>query len=152
MAKYAEKTTVSSEQSRTEIERTLKRYGATGFMYGWESSRAIIAFRAHNRMVRFELPMPDPDSPEFTHTPARRNRRSKDQQSIAYEQAVRQRWRALALAIKAKLEAVESGITDFESEFLAHIMLPDGSTVGTWARPQLEAAYERNQMPPMLPS
>lgn len=151
MSKYAEKTTVSSEQSRVEIERTLKRYGATGFMYGWESNRAIIAFRAHNRMVRFELPMPDPDSHEFTRTPTRGTRRSQAKQTAAYEQAVRQRWRALALAIKAKLEAVDCGITDFESEFLAHILLPDGSTVGGWIQPQLEAAYERNQMPPMLP-
>lgn len=152
MSKYAEKTTVSSDQSRVEVERILKRYGATGFMYGWEANRAIVAFRAHNRMVRFEVSIPDPESRQFTHTPGRNRVRTKDQQAAAYEQAVRQRWRALALVIKAKLEAIESGITDFESEFLAHILLPDGTTVGGWAKPQLEAAYERNQMPPMLPS
>lgn len=152
MSKYAEKTTVSSDQSRVEIERILKRYGATGFMYGWEANRAIVAFRAHHRMVRFDISMPDPENRQFTHTPGRNRVRTKDQQVTAYEQAVRQRWRALALVIKAKLEAIESGITDFESEFLAHILLPDGTTVGRWAKPQLEAAYERNQMPPMLPS
>ena len=41
----------------------------------------------------------------------------------------RQRWRALNLAIKAKLEAVESGIVTFDQEFLAHIVGPSGQTV-----------------------
>ncbi|MCF7821873.1 MAG: hypothetical protein K9M17_05480 [Mariprofundaceae bacterium] len=63
----------------------------------------------------------------------------------------RQAWRALNLVVKAKLEAVESGITTFEDEFLAHIMLPDGSTVGHLMRPQLEAAYDSGSMPKGLP-
>lgn len=31
---YAENTSVSSEKSRAEIERTLQKYGADQFMYG----------------------------------------------------------------------------------------------------------------------
>lgn len=57
----------------------------------------------------------------------------------------------LALVIKAKLEAVAAGITSFEDEFLAHIMLPSGGTVGEWARPQLEVAYSTGAMPALLP-
>ena len=89
---------------------------------------------------------------EFTHTPARNTRRSEAQVGAAYEQAVRQRWRALALVIKAKLEAVETGITSFEEEFLAHIVLPSGQTVGAWMVPQVEKAYVNGAMPPMLPA
>jgi hypothetical protein len=37
------------------------------------------------------------------------------------------------------------------SPFLAHIVLPDGSTVGDWAAPQLALAYERSEMPALLP-
>jgi len=33
MAKYAQSTRVPIEQTRTEIERVLVRYGATGFAY-----------------------------------------------------------------------------------------------------------------------
>jgi hypothetical protein len=44
--------------------------------------------------------------------------------------------------VKAKLEAVESGITSFEDEFLAHVMLPNGGTVSDLLRPQLAAAYD----------
>lgn len=151
MPRYAENTSVSSDKSRNEIESTLRRYGADQFMYGWEIDQAVVAFRAHGRNVRFRLPMPNPKAREFTHTPERGNQRSPAQAEAAYEQAVRQRWRALALVIKAKLEAVEAEITVFEDEFLAHIMLPDGSTVGEWARPQLAIAYEGNTMPALMP-
>lgn len=152
MSRYAENTSAPSERSRAEIESTLRRYGATGFMYGWDEDRAVVAFKMHDRQVRFLLPMPDRTSREFTHTPAKNQPRSIAQAEAAYEQAVRQRWRALALVIKAKLEAVAAGITEFEDEFLAHIMLPDGSTVGQFMRPQVAIAYERGDMPKLLPA
>ena len=68
------------------------------------------------------------------------------------EQACRQRWRALALIVKAKLEAVEAGISSFELEFLPYPMLPNGGTVGAWALPRIALACATGQMPPMLPS
>src|SRR5262245_58482775 len=108
MTRYAEKTTVSSDSSRGEIERTLARYGADQFMYGWDGNRAVLAFRARGKQVRFVLPLPDRNGREFTHTPERNLERSQAAREAAYEQAVRQRWRALALVIKAKLEAVEA--------------------------------------------
>lgn len=152
MPKYAQQTTVSSEKSRNEIERILMRWGASSFMYGTSPSRAIVAFEAYGRRVQFRLPMPDRDADEFKRTPARRNVRTPEQREAAYEQAVRQRWRALALVIKAKLEAVEAGITEFEDEFLSHIMLPGGQTAGDWLRPQIASAYETGRMPPLLPA
>ncbi len=151
MPRYAENTAVSSESSRNEIERTLARYGAQQFMYGWDHESAVIMFRAYDRNVRFRLPLPDRKSKEFTHTPARGTLRSAQQAEMAWEQATRQRWRALALVIKAKLEAVEAGITEFEDEFLAHIILPSGQTTGEFIRPQIAAAYSRGEMPALLP-
>jgi hypothetical protein len=151
MSRYAQNTEVSSEKSRAEIERTLTRYGATAFMYGWQDAKAVIGFKAHGRMLRFVLPMPDKTAREFTHTPARGLRRSQVEVEAEYEQAVRQRWRALALAIKAKLEAVEAGITEFESEFLAQIVLPNNQTMAEHARPLIDEAYQNGQMPKLLP-
>lgn len=148
---FAEKTTVTSEKSRAEIERTLSRYGASSFMYGWNADSAQIAFDMHGRRIRFCLPMPDKTSSEFTKTPTGKPRAAKAAED-AYEQAVRQRWRALNLVIKAKLEAVEAGITEFEEEFLAHIQLPNGVTVGQFMLPQIETAYLTGSMPPLLPA
>lgn len=64
---YAEKTEVPAERSRAEIERTLQRYGADSFMYGWEQDRAVVQFRAQNRYVRFVVGMPDRNDKKFTH-------------------------------------------------------------------------------------
>lgn len=57
----------------------------------------------------------------------------------------------MALIIKAKLVAIDSGITEFESWFLAYIVLPNGETVGGWILPQVEMAYESGDMPLALP-
>lgn len=151
MPRYAESTAVSSDRSRAEIETTLARYGASRFMYGWDQQSAIIAFEMHGRRIQFQLPLPNKDAEEFTRTPTGRVR-AASQATEAYEQAVRQRWRALALVIKAKLEAVDAGITIFEDEFMAHIVLPSGETVGHWMRPQIEASYQSGNMPPLLPA
>ena len=152
MTRYAEKTKVHSSKSRAEIERILIRYGADQFMYGWddntENLKAIVAFRMNNRYIKFFLPMPSKS--EFNITPGK-HKRSPKLALKAWEQATRQRWRALALVIKAKLEAVESGITEFESEFMAHIVLPDGQTVGQYMIPQIATAYDKGKMPGLLP-
>lgn len=139
---YAAKTDVSSESSRLEIERTLRRYGASEFGYLSRSSEVSIAFTAHDRWIRFSLPMPDPRAREFTHTPERGMVRSIAAREAAYEQAVRQRWRALLLIVKAKLEAVEAGVVTFEEEFLAYTVVPGtGETVYEQTRGELESAY-----------
>lgn len=148
MTRYASDTAVSVEKSRMEIERTLQRYGADAFAYFSEANRAMVAFRMADRQIKFVLTLPEKSLREFTHHS--RGMRTADAALAAWEQACRQRWRALALVIKAKLEAVAAGITTVEDEFLAHTVLPDGSTVGEWARPQLDEAYRIGAMPTAL--
>jgi hypothetical protein len=131
-----------------EIERTLQRYGADAFAYFSEAGRAMIAFRLGGRQIKFILALPDKGLREFTHHT--RGVRTADAAMAAWEQACRQRWRALALVIKAKLEAVAAGITTVEDEFLAHTVLPDGRTVGEWAKPELDEAYRIGAMPKSL--
>lgn len=153
MTRYASETKVSSAQSRAEIEHTLSRYGADGFMYGYQGERAIVAFRMKERQIRFILTLPDKADEEF-HIYMRGSTRYQRERHVAeglWEKACRQRWRALALVIKAKLEAVECGISELEDEFLANIVLPDGSTVGDRAKESIAIAYASGTMPPMLP-
>ncbi len=150
MGRFASNTTVSSAKSRDEIERILQRYGGTAFMYGQTAERALIAFELENRRIKFELPMPAMTEPEFSRTPGGRRSRSAEDTARAWEQGCRQRWRALALAIKAKLECVAAGIATFEEEFLAHIVLPNGQTVGGYILPGVREAYESKRMPPLL--
>lgn len=151
MTKFAANTTVAVSKSKMDIENILGKYGADGFMSGWNSEKAMIAFEMCGRRIVFNVPMPDIHSDEIRRNGLGRIRNST-QIEKAYEQAQRQRWRALLLVIKAKLEAVESGITEFEDEFLAHIALPDGTTAGEWMKPQIAIAYESNTMPALLPA
>ena len=153
MTQFASATSVSATASRDEIERTLTRYGADQFLYGWQDESAMVGFRMEGRHVKFVLAMPARDDRRFTHHS--RGARTADAAAKEWDQAVRQRWRALALVIKAKLEAVESGISIFEDEFLANIVLPSGESAGDWMRPQIAEAYRVGTMQallPMLPS
>ena len=76
MGKYAENTTVSADRSRAEIEKTLSKYGADQFLYGWNGPEAMIGFRMNERFVRFTIPMPDKNDKEFTHSHSGRRRRT----------------------------------------------------------------------------
>jgi len=148
---YAEKTSVSSSKSRAEIEKLLTNYGASEFAYGWGKDHAIIGFKMENRKVKYLLPLPAKDSNEVVYTNhAYRKQRSKESQEKAFEQLARTKWRALFIVLKAKFVAIEAGITCFEDEFMANILLPNGKTVGTLMKPQIESAYNSGQMPPLL--
>lgn len=148
--RYAANTDVTADRSRGEIERILARYGASSFMYGWDAGRAVLAFTADGRQVRFVLPMPDRHDQAFTLTDTGRER-SGTAADKAYDQAIRQSWRALALVVKAKLEAVAAGIVTFDEEFLAHFVLPGGGTVAEHVIPRVEEAYETGQLGELLP-
>ena len=149
MTQFAASTSVSASASREEIERTLTRYGADQFLYGWQDNAAMVGFRMEGRHVKFVLSLPSKGERRFTHHS--RGVRTADAAAKEYDQAIRQRWRALALVIKAKLEAVASGISIFEDEFLANIVLPTGETAGEWMRPQIADAYRIGTMPALLP-
>lgn len=127
--RYASRTSVPVSRSRAEIENLVMRYGADQFgsAHDNKAARAMIQFRIASWLVRFLLPLGD-----------------------CNEQQQRQRWRALALVIKAKLEAVESGIATIEEEFTSHLVMPDGKTVGEHIKPELRKIRESGQMPQSL--
>lgn len=151
MPRYASETTVPVAQSRAEIESLVTKYGASQFFSGWSDNKTVIGFTASNRQVRFVLPLPSKDDHKYQFTEVTNKLRSSEAALKAWEQDCRQRWRALCLVIKAKLEAVECGIATFEEEFLAHIVLPDGKTVGQHVSQPLAAAYASGEMLQLLP-
>lgn len=147
MGRYAVGTEVSSERSRAEIENTIKRYGAEAFMYGMKGNQAIIGFEVERRNIRMVLQLPPPS--DFVRD-GRGSTRSPKAVANAHEKACRQRWRALALVVKAKLEAVESEVSTFEHEFLPYMVLPGGRTVAEEILPKLNAAYETGKVTPLM--
>lgn len=135
---FAQKTKVPVEKTRAEIERLVRQHKADQFASGWDDRSARIQFKAHERIVRFTLQLPD-----RTQAPWKYN-------ATKYDQEMRRCWRALLLVIKAKLEGVESKITTFEEEFMAHIVMPDGKTMAEHALPAIAAAYQSGKMPTAL--
>lgn len=150
---YAEGTSVPIEKTKTEIEATLKRYGADQFFSGWSANKAAIGFRMHNRNIKMVLPLPVWDIAAYRYPNPKetwKNRRTDVQAREFYDAHLRQRWRSFLLIIKAKLEAVESGVTTFETEWMPYTILPNGSTVAEHVAPQIEEAYRSGKMPPLL--
>jgi len=142
MGRFATQTSVPVEKTEAEIKAILRRYNATGFGVWEEAQGAVIQFAAEGRMIRFVLPLPDRNADEFAWTPAKKKLLSDEGRMKAWEQACRQRWRALLLAIKAKLEAVDCGIAEFEQEFLAYVVDPvSKQTVGELMREPLARNY-----------
>jgi hypothetical protein len=126
----------------------LARYGADRFGYMSGPDEALIAFEMNGRRYAFRLPMPTRESVALTPMGKQRSLSAIDE-ALAQEQ--RQRWRALLLIIKAKLEAVDSGIVSLEDEFLAQTVLHTGQTVGDYIKPQLAAIYKGENVP-LLPA
>jgi hypothetical protein len=144
---YARTTQVAIDRTRSEIEALLVKRGADGFVSAWDgqTGRQVLEFRfpleGGARVVRLEVPMPDPASVEFTRTHTGRPRQASAA-ATAWEQACRQRWRQTKLVLLAKLEAIECGISTFEREFMPDLVTPDGRTIAEHVLPQLATALD----------
>lgn len=139
-SRYAQGTEVPVDRTRVQIERVLSNYGCTQFGSGWadvDGCRiAHVSFRHGGTAIMLALPMPPLNEFEWTHRGIQRKAAATQK---AYDEELKRRWRALGLVIKAKLEAVECGISTIEREFLSDVVLPNGQTLGSWAVPQLAA-------------
>lgn len=152
MATYAANTSVPPSRSRDEIQKTCERYGATAFGFAMHAERVMVEFIMRGYRVRMivELPKIDDDEVRLTE----RGRRRPNAQAVqAHAQLVRQRWRALALFIKAKLEAVETGVVTFEQEWLPYLVLPETNrTVGEAIAPNVGRALKGDEPQWLLPA
>lgn len=145
---YAATTSVPVSKSRTEIEETLARFGASGFGYFNRGDQIQIAFEIDD--IRVVMKMNLPDKEQF-----RRDKRGYLRMEHViekdWEQSCRQRWRTLANGVKAKLALVDDGISTIEREFLSDIALPDGSTVGDRIVPTIRETASTGLLPSLMP-
>jgi hypothetical protein len=132
---FAATTKVSVEQSQSEAAALLAKHGATQHMIATDAARGVhaVLFQIGGRGYRLEVTVP------------------KTRDPLADEQSARQRWRALLLLLKAKLEHVRMGMSTIEREFLADMMLPGGKLLHQHVAEQLEAAAKNGvTTPPLL--
>lgn len=147
MGKYASNTTVSPEKSQAEIQNTLRKYGADRFGTMEEKNKAHVMFSYSGLSIQISITLPERSEFETTETGRDRTKSSIETNC---NQAVRQRWRALLLAIKAKLEAIECGISTIEEEFMAFIIMPDGMPLSSHILPKLQTMVKTGKMPKLL--
>jgi hypothetical protein len=148
---YAEGTDVPVERSKAELDKLLEKHGADQRVFGANDRDgiALVGFTLQGRQIRINVPIPKLDDiPE----PRSGNKgRSKAEMRLkALEQKKRERWRALLLVVKAKLEYIAMGVTTPEREFLADIALPNGTTVGDLLAGkdgELKEIYSSGEMP-----
>lgn len=112
--KYAEDTKVPVARSQSEVQEILRRFGASGFMCGWDNGASFVTWAYRNRVFRYSVQIPENEREE------------------------RRLWRTLTLCIKAKVAAVDDGLRTFEEEFLSAMVMPDGKTLGETVIPQIE--------------
>jgi len=161
---YAEGTSVTVEKTRSEIDTLLGKHGASqrGVMTD-DAGRAVVAFVIGGRHYRLDVPMPNPgDFPDpkkrgwetTLDTPRGWDGWGSERRAqwvrVEMDQRCRERWRAVLLMLKAKLELVRLGISTVEREFLADLVLPSGKTVAATLEAQIVNVM-RGEMPRLLP-
>jgi len=151
MSRYASGTSVAVEKSVADIQRTVTRFGADKFGFMQGSDRAQVGFELRGMAIRLDLMLPDRNDPRFWQTNHKRpQKRSREQAWEAWEGECRRLWRSLAAVVKAKVVAIEDGISTVEKEFLANLVLPEGQTVIEAVGPRIKQAYETGVTPRLL--
>jgi hypothetical protein len=150
MSKYAEGTEVPVSKSRTEIESLLKKRGVVQHFFGETLEGARIMFILHGRMYRFDIPYPDPEDREYSRD-SHGWLLSDAKAKLKLDAEIRRRWRIMIIRLKVKFETVDDREGSLDEEFLANLILPDGSTMSEYMEPKIEEIYATGKMPDTLP-
>jgi hypothetical protein len=132
---YAQGTKVTVEASLQELKRLLKKHGATSIGTYEDDAQSVITFTINGLTIKQSVLSPDAQDYRWT---ASGTMRSDMGQRDAIDAELRRRWRVLVIYLKAKLTAIDEGITTIEREFLADVTRYDGSTVGEAIIPRLK--------------
>lgn len=123
---YAANTKVSVQASRLELEKILGKYGARS--HGVETKPDFVAINFELCATRYRLEVPMPGFPNgypigaCPDHPACSNRCRYYPAHV--EQAKRERWRAIIMMVKSKLELSRLGVSSVEKEFMGSLLLP----------------------------
>ena len=120
---FARNTIVTEGETRAEIKRLLDVHEVVWSAVGANISHdGVVKCRACERLGSREVRI-------LVHMPESGRERNR-------------LWRVVLLLLKAKLEAVSSGVSTFDAEFLAFIALPGGQTAGQFMAPKIKQAYQ----------
>lgn len=130
--RFAEDTKVQVDKSQADVKALLKKAGATETAVYEAVGRSMIAFTLGDYSYRLSAPVPTLKS------------------TAASAQEERRVWRVLHLLVKAKLEAVASGATTIEREFMSDIIVAPNETMAERVLPELASAKAAGRLPRAL--
>lgn len=139
-----ETTKVSISDSQGDIRGLLWKHGADEFAFreAWLSSQqvAMAEFVHRQHLIRIHVPLKDMGEAARAYSRKPNVRKSLiDIFREMQDQEGRRMWRVLYWTIKAKLEAVEEGLVEFDQEFFSYIVDPQTDlTVYERLKPSLE--------------
>lgn len=155
--KYAQGTMISARRSIAELEDLIDRFSGgepTEFSYGTVGGMAGIQFGLRGRRIRLRIILPDLESfREVTlnqYASSLRLRSDADTKNL-WQREVDRLWRSMVDVVKAKLVAIDDGITTLEAEFLSGLVLPSGETVGERMAVDLDAVLRTGELPALMP-
>jgi hypothetical protein len=150
--KFAEGTTVQAGSTKGQIEDLLTSHGCDRYGTMADFATAWILFQHEGIGYKISIQLPDPDDKAFTEYVSRGTRYARADTAARdlYVKELNRRWRALYMVMKAKLVAVDEGITTFVDEFLSHAVLPGGDSFGEHYAPELRKAALDGRMPGVL--
>lgn len=136
---YAAGTTVTANRTEAEIKDLLTRRGVTKIATMVDCDAFSIVFEFGGVAYRSKLPLPDPEDPAFTEYSQKSvtYRRAENASRELYAKELNRRWRAFGMVIKAKLVAVEEGISTMQEEFFGQAVTGNGQTVAERFLPEL---------------
>lgn len=147
---YASGTTVPVEKSRSELDALLGKHGATsrGVMSNDADGMAYVYFALKGDRYQLSIPLPKlADFPRKGEFPRGwvfwPDARQAQWRYRSWEQACRERWRAVVLLVKSKLEIVRIGMSSARHEFMADLVLVNGKTIA-----EMVAADPSKLLPP----
>ncbi|MCA4133382.1 hypothetical protein [Arthrobacter sp. M4] len=137
---YVRGASITASASQAEIQDMLSDFGAVGLRCIREDGRATIAFRSGGQQFRMILVLPRSADEEL-------QKRSTGHALKTPQETARQRWRALSVLIRAKLDAVASGIVSFDQEFMAYRLPPHEFEDGRTSPDTQAPAHQPNSSP-----
>lgn len=125
-------TSIPVEKSQADIRAAVMRYLNRGYSIEERveddgTEQAVVQFARGEIVVRIVAEVELPDSGEIMQRS--RRARTKTAQEIEQEfreQNRKQTWHAIAGSVRARLHAVDRGVSTFEQAFLADIVSSDG--------------------------
>lgn len=121
--RFAQETGCSVEHTQIDIREVINKFNGTEVSFENGPPTGSIYFSIGEFKLKMSFQYPNYENFESRKNGDGRLYHSKEQQDEAYDQVLRMKWRTLWYFLKAKLQAIENEIAEFEKEFSGYVQV-----------------------------